>query len=139
MTTSATQSILAKLSDAAFTPRELAVFEGYAQNAAHNAVLTTLERAMAEDDVTRAFIARKLGVSPSQVTRWLSSPGNYEMKTLGYLLGAMGYVPSIQPVKIADLTAGKNFVHDAADLRPPIKVTLTKGTTAKTAELEVAA
>jgi len=138
MTTSATQSISAKLNDAAFTPRELAVFEGYAQNAAHNVVLATLEKAVAEDAVTRAFIARKLGVSPSQVTRWLGSPGNYEMKTLGYLLGAMGYIPNIQPVKISDLTGGRNFVHDVADLPPPpIKVTLSKGTTAdQTAELK---
>ena len=138
MTTSATQSISAKPNDAAFTRRELAIFEGYAQNAAHNAVLTAYEKVRGH--VTRAAIARKLGVSPSQVTRWLSSPGNYEMKTLGYLLGAMGYVPEIEPVEVINATRGRNFVHDAADLRPPpIKVTLSKGTTAdQTAELEVA-
>jgi hypothetical protein len=108
-----------KSSDTPFTARELAVFEGYAQNAAHNAVLEILEKLSKEGVVTRASIARKLGVSPSQVTRWLGSPGNYEMKTLGYLLGAMGYVPDIVPVEINDLTRGNNFAHEAVERPVP--------------------
>jgi len=37
------------------------------------------------------------------------------MKTLGYLLGAMGYVPDIIPLEIADIAHGNNFVHEIAD------------------------
>jgi hypothetical protein len=138
MTTSATQSISAKPNDAAFTRRELAVFEGYAQNVAHNAVLSAYEKV--RGNVTRAFIARKLGVSPSQVTRWLSSPGNYEVKTLGYLLGAMGYVPEIGAVGITDVTHGNNFMHEVADYpASAIKVTTKASTTAhETPEMALA-
>lgn len=102
MTTLAMPSTLTTMFHSAdpFTERQQALIEGTAQNIAHSAVLNLLERAVREERITRAALARKLGRDPSQITRWLSSPGNWTLQTLGLLMGAMGHLPAIgaQPV-----------------------------------------
>lgn len=116
VTTSAqTQLTLTSSPDKELSSRQLAFFEGLAQNRAHEAVLQLIERLAREGRLSRASLAKKLGRSPSQITRWLGSPGNWTLQTLGILLGAMGYVPVISAHPINERVA-TNYSHPAAEL-----------------------
>ncbi len=59
-----------------FTERQQALIEGTAQNIAHSAVLSLLEKRVRENGLTRAALARKIGRDPGLISRWLGSPGN---------------------------------------------------------------
>lgn len=87
-------------SEAGLSSRQLAFFEGLAQNRAHSTVLSVLEPLLKTGGISRAELAKKINREPSQVTRWLSSPENWTLQTLGILLGGLGYVPIItaQPI-----------------------------------------
>lgn len=97
------------------SPRQLAFYEGLAQNRAHSAVLRVLQPLLQAGGLSRAALAKKINRNPSQVTRWLGSPGNWTLQTLGILLGALGYVPviTVQPINERVAT---NYVHPAAQL-----------------------
>jgi hypothetical protein len=91
-----------------FSPRELAFLEGLAQNRAHAVVLKVLEPLSHDGSITRAQIAKRLSRSPSQITRWLGSPGNWTLQTLAILLGALGHIPEISSRPI-DAPLRKNY------------------------------
>ena len=93
----------------------MAYLEGLAQNQAHNAVLEVLQKLSGEGKVTRASIARKLGKDPAQITRWLSSPGNWTLQTMALLLAAMGHVPKIDSQPVSQ-QATTNYFHPAVEL-----------------------
>lgn len=96
------------------SPRQLAFYEGLAQNRAHSAVLRVLAPLL-QAGLSRTALAKKINRNPSQVTRWLGSPGNWTLQTLGILLGALGYVPiiTVQPINERVAT---NYQHPAAAL-----------------------
>lgn len=59
-----------------------------------NRVFTALARFFAEEAeggrISRKELAEKLGKDPSQITRWLSAPSNFELDTISDILLAMG-------------------------------------------------
>jgi len=108
-----------------FTARQIAMIEGTAQNVAHSAVLDLLEKLVREKNITRAFIARRLGRDPAQITRWLGSPGNWTLQTLGLLMAAMGHLPTIGAQSVESL-GRSNYYNESADLarKSPPKPTI---------------
>ena len=51
--------------------------------------------------LTKAKLARRIGRTPAQVTRWLASPRNLETKTLSRLMLGMGIEPGLHVVHLA--------------------------------------
>jgi len=81
----------------------LGYFHGLSQDEAHELVLSLFLQEASETGITRAFLARRLGKSPEQITRWLGAPGNWTLETLTNLLLAMGYKPEFKAQKLSDL------------------------------------
>ena len=95
--------------DEPLTPEQLGYLEAYAQDQAHEMVLGLFTDLSDQEGISRAFLARRLDKKPEQITRWLAVPGNWTLRTLADLLGALGYVPTFGVKKIADLTHGNHY------------------------------
>ncbi len=59
------------------------------RNRLYDVVIAAVEEAAATRGIRKRDIAEKLGVNPSQVTRWLSGPGNWGADTISDLLYAV--------------------------------------------------
>ncbi len=105
MTTSPKESwkLASCLEDEKLDPVTLGYFQGLAQNEAHETVLELFLKMAVSDKLTRAFIARRLGKSPEQITRWLSAPGNWTLDTLTNLLLAMGHRPKFAVERLSEM------------------------------------
>ncbi|MGE8126042.1 helix-turn-helix domain-containing protein [Methylobacterium sp. NPDC080182] len=75
----------------------------------YDAVMMEFEKASIENALTQAKLARRLGRRPEQITRWLSSPGNWTLDTISNLLAAINgkelvaetkYIPGIDTQKL---------------------------------------
>ena len=130
-------SIAMFLSDEPFTQRQIANIEGTAQNIAHSAVLDILEKVVPERKLTRAFMARKLNRDPALISRWLGSPGNWTLETLGLLMAAMGHIPTIGGQDVRDITRAKNYQHPAAELAKPVKIDVHSWPTNSIAKISI--
>ena len=75
------------------TSAQIGYLSAYAQDRAHDLVRELFMRE-SESGMTRAFLARRSGKKPEQITRWLAVPGNWTLGTMAELLAAMGYVPT---------------------------------------------
>lgn len=64
--------------------RDLFYMRGRSKDLAHS----TLLKAMNRSGITRAELARMLGKKPSQITRWLSGPGNLTLESMSDLIFA---------------------------------------------------
>lgn len=95
---------LASPEDAPLSPFEVGYLTAVAQDSAYDTVMRIFREESARDGrITRAFLARRTGMNPAQITRNLAGPGNWTLETYAKLLAAMGYVPKIEASKFTDL------------------------------------
>lgn len=78
-------------------------FQGSTKDNAHEEILRIFLESSERDGVTRAFIARRIGKTPEQITRWLGAPGNWTLDTLTNLAIAMGYRPRVTLERLSDI------------------------------------
>ena len=73
MAISQTMSLKSVISveDVQLTPAQLGYFKARAEAQAHTTLLRLFVDLSHEGKVTKAFLARRLGKSPEQITRWL--------------------------------------------------------------------
>ena len=105
MTTSAPMSLksASSLEDEKLTAAQIGYLKGDAQNRAHEVVLKAfLEESASNAEVSRAFMARRLGKDASQITKFLGASGNWTLETLALLLGAIGRRPTFGSEKISE-------------------------------------
>lgn len=82
-------------------------------NRLHEAVLATFIELEKRKEISKSELARRLNKDPSQITRWLSGPGNWELETVSDMLAGMGCEPEVRVVRIqkvhheADTILGK--------------------------------
>src|SRR3546814_18254934 len=100
------------------TPAQLGYFNAHAQSKAHATVLDLFSRLADEEGLTRAFLARRLGKKPEQITRWLGAPGNWTLETLTNLLLAMGHAPNFEARPLKDIPRGNYTTPDEFRLPP---------------------
>jgi hypothetical protein len=89
--------------DERLTTAQTSYLQAFAQDRAHDMVRELFMNIPREEGVTRAFLARRLGKKPEQITRWLSVPGNWTLNTFADLLAAMGYVPTFGFQRLQDM------------------------------------
>jgi hypothetical protein len=95
--------------DERLEPGQLGYLNAYAQDRAHDLVRQLFMSESASDNtLTRAFLARRLGKKPEQITRWLAVPGNWTLGTLADLLAAMGYVPTFGAERIGTIKSNRH-------------------------------
>lgn len=102
------QSVTSK-ADERLTTAQIGYLEAFAQDRAHNMVRELFMSIPKEEGITRAFLARRLGKKPEQITRWLSVPGNWTLNTLADLLGAMGYIPTFGVQQLQDFQRSNEY------------------------------
>lgn len=121
MTTSETMSLksVSCLDDTKVSPFALGYMKAAARDEAHEVFLRTfIEENKVDPRVTRAFIARRSGKTPEQITRLLGSPGNCTLETLAVLFAAIGYKPTFGAEKVLERRCG-NGCHPLAALNSP--------------------
>ena len=92
--TSLRTSILSEIStDDRIPEADFEYFEHRLLGQFYDLVATEFIRLNNAGVLTKAKLARRIGRSPAQVTRWLSSPRNWETKTLSRLMLGMGAEP----------------------------------------------
>lgn len=100
------------------TVSDKAYFRAQTKRHVHGVVLEKFSEYATDDRRARARLAERLGVDRSQITRWLSSPGNWTLDTLSDLLLAMGCKATLVANEIGDVQQG-NYVHpDSISLQP---------------------
>lgn len=77
----------------------------------HSAVLGVFMDKAEREGFTKAQLAKRLGASPAQVTKWLASSGNWQLDTISDLLLAMNHWPEFAAEEIESAATG-NFVHE---------------------------
>ena len=89
MTTSQpTASFLAEIADdlEPIPSEKLAYFRARLQSRLYNFVVSKFIEAERTRKFTKTQLARRINRSPAQITRWLSSPHNWEIETLSDLM-----------------------------------------------------
>ena len=114
MTTSLqTWSTFANDKEFALNDSDKSYFRAKTRRHFHNAVLTKFLELSDDTQISKAKLARRLNISPSQITRWLSSPGNWQIDTLSDLLLAMSCQASLFAEELASVGPA-NYVHPAS-------------------------
>lgn len=72
------------------TDREIFYFRQRNKNKVFQSVVAFFAREAEKRGLTKSEIAEALGKDRSQITRWFSGPGNWELDTISDLLLAMG-------------------------------------------------
>ena len=109
--------------DSTLNASDLSYFRAKTRKNVHNVVLQRFVELSDAGEMSRAKLADRLDVSRSQITRWLSSPGNWTLDTLSDLLLAMNCKTSVVAEEIASQGQGNYFhelsapaSHDSSDL-----------------------
>lgn len=68
----------------------------------HQRLMTLFLEKESKKEISKAEIARRLTKDPAVVNRWLSGPGNWELRTVSDLAAAMGYKPDVRFVPIRE-------------------------------------
>ena len=117
MTTSNTMSLssVTSLEDKRIPAFEIGYLKATAQDGAYESFLEAFLKEQSRDPaITKAFIARRSGKGPEQITRYLGSPGNWTLDTYAVLCAAIGYKPVFGVEKIPDMRQG-NARHPLAN------------------------
>lgn len=116
MTTSLNRSSISAIpDDGKPTQDQIIFFARRFKNELHAEVLRRFIEAGRAQNLTKAELARRLDKDPAQINRWLAAPKNLETETISALLLAMGYLPRVESVKLADLSRGSNHF-DSKDI-----------------------
>jgi len=105
MTTSRKTSLtrVESLEDTQLSTFELGYLKAAAQDQAYEAVFKAFEEEHARDSrITRAFVARRLGKDPAQITKFLGAPGNWTLETFAQLLAALGRRATFGSARLTD-------------------------------------
>ncbi len=95
---------VASLEDVALTPFQIGYLKALAQDQAHETVLRVFLDASDHDPcITKAFLARRAGKDPAQITNFLSAPGNWTLGTYALLLAALGHKATLGSEPIRDM------------------------------------
>lgn len=91
----------------------------YLRQHQQNRLFDTVVEALEKSGVRKKAIAEKLDVHPSQVTRWLSGPGNWESDTISDLLFSIDAEMDFLVVSFAERNQKKkNRFHPLGIERP---------------------
>jgi hypothetical protein len=90
MTTSRTSFLSEIIAGEPIPIETLAYFRQRLQNRLYEVVVSEFITQARESNLTKAEIARRIHSTPSQMTRWLASPGNWTSDTVSDLLLGMG-------------------------------------------------
>lgn len=119
MTTSLkTWSNYANDSDSALSVADKSYFRARTRNHVHGVVLQRFVELSDTGQLSRAKLADRLGVGRAQITRWLSSPGNWTLDTLSDLLLAMNCHASLCAEELAEQGQG-NYLHAFSQAAQP--------------------
>jgi hypothetical protein len=66
----------------------------------HEQVLSVFLQLESRKEISKAELARRLNKDPAVINRWLSGPGNWELRTVSDLLAGMGYEPDVRIAKV---------------------------------------
>lgn len=115
MTTSLIQLKKALSDDGAIPQFWLGYFQEGFRAELHEKLIELAEKLKSEDGKNKAYIAKRIGKRPEQISRWLSSPTNLECDTVSDLALAMGYIPKVTFSHIGDEIVDHkvNYVHPA--------------------------
>ncbi len=100
---------VSSLEDKPIPPAMLGYFQGSTKDSAHEEILKVFLESSEKDGMTRAFIARRIGKTPEQITRWLGAPGNWTLDTLTNLAIAMGYRPRIALERLSEMRQSNQY------------------------------
>jgi transcriptional regulator with XRE-family HTH domain len=99
-------------------------------------VVEAIEDASASNGIRRKDIAEKLSVNPSQVSRWLSGPANWEQDTISDLLFAIDAELEFRIVPFSELERKKsNHFHPRGE--PPEIILAPTTTNTSTASISL--
>ena len=90
-----------------------AYFRAKTRRHVHGVVLEKFMQHSDDDKLSRSALAHRLNVNRAQITRWLSSPGNWTLDTLSDLLLAMSCQASVIADEIGNQQKG-NYAHPAS-------------------------
>jgi len=118
-----------------------AYFRAQLSNRLHELVLDEFARLEQEKKMTRRELALRIDKDPSQITNYLSAPGNWTIDTISDLFLGLGIEPivsresmnSVQPINVWALAS----TLDPTEAAPPMEVKEVKEVKIKSA-LEVA-
>ncbi len=86
-----------------------------------------LEERSVHTFITKAFVARRTGKSPEQITRLLGSPGNWTFDTYAVLCAAIGYKPTFGLEKINHLQLANECHPLIEQCHPPAAIEVSTG------------
>ena len=90
MSTSAKTHFLSEILEGKPIPKgKLAFFQERFRDHLYELVVSEFLKREQAKLLTKAAVANRLGKDPSQITRWLSAPGNWELDTVSDLLLAI--------------------------------------------------
>jgi hypothetical protein len=138
MTISQTMSLKSVISgeDVQLAPAQLAYFNARAEAQAHSILLRLFVDLSRDGKVTKASLARRLGKSPEQITRWLGAPGNFTLKSFSSLLACMGYEPTFGARPLNSLPRA-NFHHPLAPYQEDDRPVRNSGAYARIEDVEM--
>lgn len=120
--------------DTVISEKLLSYFRERQKNRLYDFVINSFLKRVEEEAFSKAKLARKLKKEPAQITRWLSSPGNWTLDTLSDLMLAInGSEVQFTEIPLISHTA-RNFTQmDYVNSFTFDRYSATTGTTASTA------
>jgi hypothetical protein len=90
--------------------RDIAYYRRRQQNNVFVALTKFFADEAAKDAISKKALAERLGKDPSQITRWLSAPSNFELDTISDILLAMDAEMEHRIVRFSEQPK-PNYVH----------------------------
>jgi hypothetical protein len=90
--------------------RDVSYYRQRQKNRVFSSLVELFANEAAHTGVTKKDLAEALSKDPSQITRWLSAPSNFELDTLSDILLALGAQMEHRIVRFADASK-PNYAH----------------------------